>query len=269
MSDDAKRDDPADEAGGDWARNALRGIIERCERQQADAEAHAARCIDRPCEMCERFVCECGEPVDHLKTCVACLERVNLQAQLQRTHSSIPLRFRWALSPAVITLTSRVRASTELVRRGLANPPSSSLLFMGPTGAGKTSLAVAMLDAWVRLDPTRRQGAFFLEASWLSRARARHKLGGDESPLVVEAMKAPLLLLDDLGQEREDRDGCISEVVWARDNAELPTWVTCGLATAEQTSDAFAEVLSRRYDGGFVRRVVEHGKIVTLGKGDR
>jgi DNA replication protein DnaC len=137
---------------------------------------------------------------------------------------------------------------------------------MGPTGAGKTSLAVAMLDAWVRLVPRKRKGSLFVEAAWLARSRARHKLGDGESPLVAQALSAPLLLLDDLGQEREDRDGCITDVVYGRSNADLPTWVTCGLATKDQTLEAFTEALSRRYDGGFVRRIIETGKRVRLGR---
>lgn len=82
---------------------------------------------------------------------------------------------------------------------------------------------------------------------------------------MTKALDAPLLLLDDLGQEREDRDGCITDVVYGRSNADLPTWVTCGLSSKEQTLEAFASQLSRRYDGGFVRRILETGKRVTLG----
>ena len=78
-----------------------------------------------------------------------------------------------------------------------------------------------------------KPGAMFLEAAWLARARARHRLGQGDPPLVTDAMTVPLLLLDDLGQEREDRDGCITDVVYERHNAQLPTWVTCGLANGD------------------------------------
>jgi DNA replication protein DnaC len=164
-----------------------------------------------------------------------------------------------------------VHGDPTALARGLSNPPSTSLLFMGDTGTGKTTLATAMLDAWVRLQPSVRTGALFVEAGWLSRARARHRLG-QEAPLVESALAAPLVVLDDLGNEREDRDGCITDLVYGRANADLPTWVTCGLLPKEAYSKpaddqvkAFAEALSRRYDGGFVRRIIENGKRVMLG----
>lgn len=264
-TDDDDRDKPADENGGDWIRATLGGVLDRMAKLQAEAEAHAASCTDRPCERCSRYVCpRCQAPIDGIKLCLACSEADHRAYLLGTTRESIPRHFRWAIEATPEALRARVQASPEMIRRGLENPPSASLLFMGNTGSGKTSLAVAMLDAWVRLQPSKRTGALFVEAGWLSRARARHKLG-EEAPLVAQALSCPLLVLDDLGSEREDRDGCITDVIYGRTNADLPTWVTCGLAQGESTIEAFAAVLAKRYDGGFVRRILEHGKRVTLG----
>lgn len=260
-----RREPAAPSDGGDWIKSTLGDVFAKLADQQAAAEAHAAACTARPCVRCERYVCRCGVPVDGVERCPACAAAAVTEGWLRPTTASIPARFRWATNPDRTELLARVKGAPDALARGLANPPSASLLFMGPTGAGKTSLAVAMLDAWVRLDPPRRTGAIFVEAAWLARARARHKLGLGEAPLVDEAMRAPLVLLDDLGQEREDRDGCITDIVYGRTNAELPTWVTCGLTTAEQTLEAFAARLSQRYDGGFVRRILENGKRVQLG----
>ncbi len=259
------RDEAADETSGSWIADSLRDVLRLSAERQAEAEAHAASCTDRPCERCERFVCRCGAPVDGSARCSACEDRARQDRWLAPTRGSIPARFKWAINASPDLVVSRVRWVPDLVRRGLASPPSTSLLFMGPTAAGKTSLAVAMLDAWVRAAPYERRGSAFIEAAWLARARARHKLGDGDAPLVVDAMRAPLVLLDDLGQEREDRDGCITDVVYARANADLPTWITCGLASRDQTMEAFAEALTKRYDGGFVRRVLETGKRVQLG----
>jgi DNA replication protein DnaC len=248
-----------------WIGSVLGDVLAQMRERQAEAEAHAASCTERPCERCERFVCKCGQAVDVLRQCRACAERDANAALMAPTHRSVPQRFKWALEGGTHGIEPRVRAPFELIRRGLHSPPSTSLLFIGPTGAGKTSLAVAMLDSWVRLEPRKRTGAIFVEAAYLARARARHRLGADEAPLVADCLTAPLVLLDDLGQEREDRDGCITDVVYGRANADLPTWVTCGLSTPEHSVEAFAAKLSQRYDGGFVRRIVEHGKCVTLG----
>lgn len=263
MTDD--RDNPADESAGNWAASALSGVFERCRREQLAAEEHARTCTDRPCERCSRYMCKrCSAPCDGAKMCTPCNEAEYLDHLLRATRESVPPHFRWAFGVALDDLRRRVQCSPEVIRRGLENPPNASLLFLGDTGAGKTSLAVAMLGAWVRREPGKRSGARFVEAAVLSRARARHKLG-EEAPLVVTALSAPLLVLDDLGSEREDRDGCITDVVYGRSNADRPTWVTCGLAGQDVTVEAFAEVLAKRYDGGFVRRIIENGKRVQLG----
>lgn len=262
---DDERDKPNDESGGGWVREALGGVFARMAKLQAEAEAHAAECTDRPCDRCQRFVCRrCSAAVDGAKTCRGCDAAESMEALMKPTRDSVPQHFRWAFDAADAALRGRVQGTPEMIRRGLENPPSTSLLFVGDTGAGKTSFAVAMLGAWVRLEPSKRAGARFVEAGWLARARARHRLG-EEAPLVQNALTAPLLVLDDLGSEREDRDGCITDVIYGRSNSELPTWVTCGLAGKELTIEAFAAVLANRYDGGFVRRIIENGKRVMLG----
>lgn len=265
MSED-QRDDPKNENAGDWVRVALAGVLERCEREQRAAEEHTRACTERPCDRCERYVCKrCSQPIDGRKTCRQCDDAEWLERRLKPTRESIPKHFHWALDATPEKLRGRVQGSPELVRRGLENPPSSGLLLLGGTGSGKTSLAVAMLDAWVRQDPRNRTGALFVEAGWLSRARARHRLGADEAPLVQAAMTCPLLVLDDLGSEREDRDGCITDVLWTRTNHDRPLWITCGLASDQQTIEGFAVAVEKRYDGGFARRLVESSKVARLG----
>lgn len=248
-----------------WIHSVLGNVLERAAQQQAEAEAHAAQCTARPCERCSRFNCRrCGKDVEGSKTCTECDRSDGLSRLLRATEESVPRHFRWAMTADLKTLTERVLAPASTIQRATENPPSTSLLFMGNTGAGKTSLAVAMLMAWLRKEPNRRTGALFVEAGFLARARARHKLG-EEAPLMVSALSAPLLVLDDLGNEREDRDGCLTDLIYGRSNAELPTWVTCGLALEQPTVEAFAASLAKRYDGGFVRRIIENGKRIMLG----
>lgn len=267
--------DTGNDSGGAWALDDMAAFLAIAQKGQAEIEAHVAQCTARPCERCERFVCKCGAEVDGARTCRACDLRGTIDRLLRTTRKSVPSRFRWTFDATPEDLLEtrpgepgpRVHASLELVRRALSRPPSTSLVFYGSTGMGKTTLACAMLDAWVRLEPGKRTGALFVQSSDLSRARARYKLGADEAPEVTQAMTCPLLLLDELGGRGEnDRDGCITDVVWARTNAELPIWVTCGLGAEGQTPEQFAEVLAKRYDGGFVRRLLDHGKRVHLGR---
>lgn len=248
-----------------WLGDVAPALVARFRAEEQAALEHASSCTARPCERCERYICRnCKQPVDGSTQCRGCSEAECAADSVKPTTDSIPPRFAWAVTATRELLESRVRGPATLVVRGLTVPPSTNLLFTGPTGAGKTSLAVAMLCAWVRAEPSARRGAIFVEASWLSRARARHKLGQGEAELVERCCVAPLLLLDDLGQEREDRDGCITDVVYKRSSLDLPTWVTCGLAGGDLAT--FADHLARRYDGGFVRRILETGKRVELGK---
>ena len=252
---------PVDNVPSSWVSAVAPDAVSLFQKRQRESEEHAASCSDTPCERCQRYLCPCGQPAESWRLCNACRSTERLAARLKVTRASVPARFEWSLGVTPDFLATRVRGTVDLVRRALEAPPSRSLLFLGPTGSGKTSLAVAMLDVWAR--KADKPGAIFVEAAWLARARARHKLGQGDPPLVEQAMSAPLLLLDDLGQEREDRDGCITDVVYERHNAQLPTWVTCGLANGDEST--FGEHLSRRYDGGFVRRVLETGKPIRLG----
>lgn len=251
------RRDPYAPTSAGWVGDALGSVIEAAAKRQEAAEAHRAACTDRPCTACERFVCACGKPFDGAKNfrCRDCWRASKLETALAPMRESVPKRFRWAMSGGP-ELGQRVKASPDLVARALKAPPSGDMLLHGDTATGKTSLVVAMLDAWVRQDPEQRAGARFVESYWLAGARARHALGQGEAPAVTSAMKATLLVLDDLGSESDDRRNVIADVVFHRHNEELPTWITTGF-TVEQ--------LVNRYGSQVIRRIVEQGKRVELG----
>jgi DNA replication protein DnaC len=250
----------------------LADIVPAIMARQAEAEQHATECTDRPCERCEKFVCKCGAAVDGARECAPCAERSRLREQMRTTLASIPEDFRWALGANAMKLrdlsprTGRpfVSLTEAQITRCLEAPPGQNLHFRGRVGAGKTTLAIAMLWAWVSREPHRRRGAFYVEASVLARARAGHSLGDGEAPLVAKALRAPLVLLDDLGHEANDRDNCISDVVYGRARDNRPTWITTGIV-ADKDVMGFTEALTERYDGGFARRVVEMGKPIRLG----
>jgi DNA replication protein DnaC len=259
---DVPRRDPYAPPSAGWVGETMGVVLASVAKRQAEAEEHARTCTDRPCDRCQRYVCSCGKPVDGWRrtferpACDDCRRAKRTAQALEPVRGSVPKRFRWTFDATVEKLRGRVRASDEFIARGLANPPSSDAVFFGDTAAGKTSLAVAMLDAWVRRDPDERKGARFVESYWLAGARARHPLGQGEAPAVIEAMEAGLLVVDDLGSEADDRRNVLADVIFHRHNEELPTWITTGF-TAEQ--------LVARYGSQVLRRVLENGKRVTLG----
>lgn len=240
-----------------WAGEAVAAAMAASAKRQAAQEAHASTCTDRPCKRCERFVCACGKPFEGAKNhrCRECWQAEKRLLALGPMQDSVPKRFRWALSASGI-IFERVKATEALIARAQANPPSGDMILHGDTGSGKTSLVVAMLDAWVKQDIDQRAGARFVESYWLSGARARHALGQGEAPPVVAAMTATLLVLDDLGSESDDRRNVISDVIFHRHNEELPTWITTGFSVDQ---------LMARYGSAVIRRIVEHGKVVELG----
>lgn len=255
-------------APNDWLTSVVPNIIAEMQRKQAEAEEHAASCTARPCERCERYVCRCGAHVDGHDRCPMCSARDAVAHRIQPTRDSVPLGFADLDGATTQTLSARVALDPERIGKAIQSPPTRNLLLMGPTRAGKTTLAVAMLFAWVRAEP-RRRGALFVASRDLAKARSRYRLGDGEAPLVERMLAAPLVLLDDLGQEANDRDGCISDIVYGRYDTRRPTWITSGIDLPSGTEDdqlrGFAAALASRYDGGFVRRILEAGKPIRLG----
>lgn len=274
--DDVKRDEhgerlPVDEdkrAGGGTLADILRitranaaRLQEAHERRAADAAEHRATCAAEECKTCERVKCyRCGTVKQGLAgLCVACRDREKFERAKERVFASIPKRFRWAIDCNLTTLSERVTLSPERISAALtwaaglcAAPPSLAL--SGVTGAGKTSLVVALFATWFARH--RNEDARFVAALELGLARMRHPLGHDDPPAVLAAIEAPLLILDDLGAEAAMHADVVRQVLHARHNADLPTWVTSGLDQPE---------LARRYDGGLARRIFEEAKQVRLG----
>ena len=166
---------------------------------------------------------------------------------LERT---IPPAYRWARFGGD-ELTERVpHVSVALAQASCAEP---RVCLMGGSRAGKTSLAVAMIREWVLR--TRRPAAF-VHAYRLGTARIQHPAGHGEPEEVAVSMRMPLILLDDLGSERDHAFSAIPDVIFERDAQSLPIWVTTGL-TREQ--------LVKRYGLGVVARVFERAKVIHVG----
>ena len=166
---------------------------------------------------------------------------------LERT---IPPSYRWARFDSEELAERAPQASIPVAEASSAEP---RVCLMGVSRAGKTSLGVAMLRAWVL---RARRPAAFVHAYRLGVARIQHPAGHGEPEAVDIAMRMPLILLDDLGSERDHACSAVSDVIFERDAQGLATWVTTGL-TREQ--------LVKRYGLGVVARVFERAKVIHVG----
>jgi DNA replication protein DnaC len=137
-----------------------------------------------------------------------------------------------------------------------APPPCLTLLLTGPTGAGKSTLAAAVVRRLRERGPV---PVVWLDVRDVALARKRHGLGDGEPPLIEQAFDADVLVLDDLGKEREMRVDEAYEVSRLLDlrhaaagrltiaTTELP------VAAPERPMD-----ITRAYAPAIVRRLAEH-----------
>ncbi len=168
-------------------------------------------------------------------------------AALERT---IPGAYRWARFSAP-ELRQRVPAPAIAWAQGAWQ--HERLCLMGAARTGKTSLAVAMLRRWAA---DAGKPATFVHAHKLGVARLLHPAGHGEPEVVELAMRAPLVLVDDLGGERDHAMSAVPDVIVERHAENRPTWVTTGM-TREQ--------LVKRYGQGVVARVFERATVIHVG----
>ncbi|MEO7033101.1 MAG: AAA family ATPase [Polyangiaceae bacterium] len=135
-----------------------------------------------------------------------------------------------------------------------------NLVLLGPAGSGKTMLAAAIIkrlcaeavEAFIAPASDSSKLEYATRVTWttaadLHNSRRQHRLGEGEAPEFLRAEKAPLLVLDEVGQEIAD-DRWLLEFLNTRYNGGLPTISTSGLTRPE---------LEKRYGAGAVRRLVE------------
>ena len=168
----------------------------------------------------------------------------------------LPKRYQWASFGDPDLLAQYIGSRAAIDRAGACRH-AASVVFVGASGTGKTSLAVAALRARY-LDQPHHAIARFVSAWQLGIARAVHKLGDDEPPLVELALRwRGVLLIDDLGSPKSDPPmSAIPDVLMARHDAELATWVTTWMTDSE---------LEGRYGSGVARRVLEDAAIIDCG----
>jgi len=142
------------------------------------------------------------------------------------------------------------------------------MLMLGPPGAGKTALACAVLGAWIRrgevLGATWDEvgvaaSARYATDAQLCAAAAAHPLGQGDAPLVRAALRASLLVLDELGSDLAGRKAA-RDVLFARYDEGKPTVITTG-----QTR----EDVEKFWGGGAGRRIWTQSYVVDLARAPR
>ncbi len=199
----------------------------------------------------EWLTCRCGAMCSRVP-CWDCdraaMEKTDAARLRGTAIATIPKRYVWARANA-LELPARVKTRgpvLEVVKRVLG---ATRVIFVGPSGSGKTSLACACLRE-------RLPHGVFMTAFRLGIARQQAALGQGEPASVDRAINAPLLLIDELGGEAKVATNAIRDVIFARHDADMPTWITTGF-----TSQQIAET----YGDGALRRIIEDAYVVKLG----
>jgi hypothetical protein len=244
-----------DEAGDrimSWLSQVAPNIVANIAAAQAEQEAHQAECTADPCERCGRW----PKPAQDL---------IPDDGWARMAFESIPAAYDAAALDAdwLIALVGHPNIERAKISTG-----ARRVVFVGPPGAGKTTLAVAMFRAAVEaVRPALPEGRRYwmgrpaehryVSSHQLAKARALHPLGEGEPPLIVEATRCPLLLIDELGGEDQRHASAVAEVIYDRHAEGLPTWITMGVGPKE---------VAARYGGGIARRVFEGATVFKLAR---
>lgn len=193
----------------------------------------------------------CGATISHPGVCDACGQKwerrqaAKLKAPALET---IPVHFRWSRFEAP-ELSARCGAAAcrdgQDAWQRLLEGSMWCVLLIGRTGSGKTSLACAMLHAVVSAGHVLSYSSRFDRASVLGDARSESRLGVRPFELDL-AESAGVLVLDDLGRERDHTDIC--DVLRARYDKGAPVVVTTDLGPVD---------LESRYGGDIGRRLFD------------
>lgn len=223
-------------------------IAARMATLQAEQEAHQAECNDDPCTRCGRW--PRPDPTEPR------VDEWFRDTDIPDGYEGAALDADWLVKLVGHANIARARASIGAKRA----------IFVGPPGAGKTTLAVAMFRACVEAArPKPPPGRFvlmgrpaahrYMSAHKLAKARAMHPLGDGESPVIAEALACPLLLIDELGGEDQRHASAVAEVIYERHAENKATWITTGVGSNE---------IATRYGGGIARRILEGATVFKL-----
>ncbi len=160
-------------------------------------------------------------------TCAECQIAAAIRderAALEPALESIPFDLRWATldSPALIGRV-QVDASNSPIPFARTVSRSSNVTLLGPAGAGKTSIACAILRVYLAdrtIDLNQRKRARFANARVMPSLRDR--------PELAEIERASVLVLDDVGGEENTATGrgMLARIISVRYEWARPTIIT-------------------------------------------
>lgn len=214
-------------------------------------EAHKLTCTSAECDRCGKSPKVERSPAD-VAAMFATMQR---DEYAKLALASLPTDFDAARLDAT-WLAKLVGA--QAIAQASQNLAAARVVFVGPSGAGKTSLAIAMFRAAIEAEQPsayRRCTHLYVSAFKLAKARACHPLGEGEAPLVAQALRSSVLLLDEVGGEDPRHASAVAEVIYERHAEGMPTWVTTGTDP---------EKLAARYGGGIGRRMFEGATVMRL-----
>lgn len=188
--------------------------------------------------------------------------------------SRIPIRFAWAhLAAPELSCRAPAKAIASATA-ALATKRLPNIVFAGPTGSGKTSLAAAcaraVMERSIERNRTRMErddrpfaAKTCARITWalahtIGTARDRLPYGEDDAEIIDDAKSADLLVVDDIGTGGSSprAKDTIIEVVFHRHDADRPTWIT----TWQTPTD-----LAATYGAGVARRLMEGAVTIDCG----
>lgn len=186
------------------------------------------------------------------------------RARLQLAFDSVPERYREATFSQHAFVARCVR-DTNAIGKAIkaASDRAERVTLLGQAGAGKTTLAAAIFHFELEHATHSGEGPGHFDA--VSRARwiaavdlassRRNTSLGSESAMVLAAISCPMLVLDDLGMNKESFADPTIDVLDARFRAQRRTIVTTGLDRA---------AIANRYGGGIERRLFEEAAVIEV-----
>jgi DNA replication protein DnaC len=207
-----------------------------------------------PCHRCKQTVTLMGA------FCEPCDVAEKHERKVQRVHQAtrkLAKHLEPWLQAGEAELRRRVHAPRLLAFADKWQPGRGSLALLGPSGVGKTTAEILCanrlrIEAINAGDDTRP----ITRAMWVTGIElaldGRESRFGSRDETLHAAMRAPLLFIDEIGQERSDPRWLL-ELMDERYFNNRPTISSSGLQRAE---------LESRYGAGAVRRLTEPGGVL-------